>query len=357
MNDLVNWLVQALGKLTFRSSLNEFYEELAENLHMNIGVAHFLQIRHDLAVKRGRAPEASVFRVMIQRIEQGGALSSAVQGMVPENNLIMIQAGEYVAKVVEGVESALLANKSLQRMRGIMVETLFTPIILIIALAGLMTLFGTRVIPQFLFVVPIERMGGAYRLTYSIVQTVASYWWAVALLGAALVAIIVWSIANVSGALRKWLDHIPPYSIVRQYVSAAMLVNISGLLRSNVTMQDAIDLLTRNASSYQRRHLAVMQQRFNSGFSLSTAMDTGLFPNEIIDRLVTYERAGSDKLDLIMRRIGFENFEKSLKLVTRDVQAVAMSIKIAVGAMLGWLVYDTFTIGQIVNAMVRSVGG
>lgn len=344
----------AIGKLTFRSKLNDFYEELLENLQMNIAVSHFLQTRRQLALKRKKGGEAAIYKLMLQRMEEGGSLSEAGRGLLPNSNLIMIQAGEHVAKIAAGVESALFANRSMTLMRAAVTKHLLTPIIMLIALFGLMMLFGFTVIPQFLFILPLERLGMGYRVTYTIMQTLSKNYLTIVPTLVVMIWGIVISVTRLTGTIRDWLDKLPPYSIVRQYVSASLLINISGLLRNNVTLQDAVSLLLRDASSYERYHLATIKRRLNNGLALTAALDTGLIPYEVVDRLVSFEQAGSSKLEEIIKRIGFENIDKSLRVVERNVLAVASMIKIVVGAMLGWLVYDTFTLGNAVNAMVRS---
>ncbi|NEX64220.1 type II secretion system F family protein [Noviherbaspirillum galbum] len=345
-----------LGKMSFRSSMDMFYEELLENLRMNISLSHFLATRQEIAERRGDQGLAMVYGMIMRRMQEGGTLSDAIVGLVPDSNIMMIRAGEHVAKIIEGVESATFANKSMQKMRAIVVGHMVAPFALAVMLFGMLVMFGVMVIPQFLFVVKLDKMGYAYQVTYAMTEFVKAYWFVVVPVLLGLVGLLVWSVKFVTGAAREWLDKVPPYSVVRQYTSAGLLIKISGLLRNNVTLEDAVGLMRRDAGQYERHHLELMKYKLNNGQSLTTALDTGLVPHEVVDRLVSFERAGSSNLEEIIKRIGFENIDKSLRIVDQSVGKIAWSIKIVVFLLLLLMVFDTFTLGNTISAAVRSTG-
>jgi type II secretory pathway component PulF len=355
MTAMLNKLDLVLGTQTFRSRINNFYDELLENLRMNIPLSHFLDARREIAEKRGQKGEA-VYDVIMQRMQEGGSLSDAGQGFIPDADIMMIRAGEHVARITDGVETAQFSSRAMTQIRAIVLKQMMMPVVLAVMLIAMMILFGVMVIPKFLFIVPLNKLGYAYQVSYAFANMLQAYWWIFVPAMAAFAILLTWSVGHVTGPARLWLDRIPPFSIVRQYVSAGLLIKLSGLLRNNVTLDSAIELMMRDASAYERSHLEIIKYKLNNGDSLTTALDTGLVPHDVVDRLVSFEKAGSNNLEEIIKRIGFENIDKSLEAVERSVAKVSMSMKLVVFILLLWMVFNTFTLGSVISEMTRSAG-
>lgn len=338
------------GKIEFRSNLSSFYEELQDQLRMSVSIGQFLASCQTAAQRRGQS-KSFVYKQMRYRLNIGGTLSDALRGFVPPSNLLMIQSGEQVGRLMEGVSCAHIANKSVSAMQAMMFRVLLPAILLFLGLFGVYLMFGIMIVPEFLSIVKLEQMGGSFKIAYYLAETAKNWWYLIvpALIGS--LVVIFWSISNWTGPLRRMADRLPPYSIYRQYLSAVVLINFSGLLRSNVALRDAIILMHKDGSPYLRMHLNRMQINLARGGTLATSMDTGLIQADLIDYLVSFEVSG--KLEEVMKKIGFENLERALTVMEVKLKVQAASIKAFTGVFLGWLFFDTFSFGQVVSSAAR----
>ena len=337
-------------------SLSDFYDELLETIQMNIGINQFLESRRQTA-RRRKSNDVAVYSTLLRRMESGDALSEAGRGYLPDSNRIMIEAGEHVNQIGEGVKTALFANESSAKMRSIITKYMVKPCGLAFADIGLLMLFGVQVVPPFLTVIPVEKLPAALRFSFNFASFVVNYSLLVVPLLIAAILWIVWSLRNYGGTARRYLDLIPPYSIYRHIVSSEVMITFSGLLRNNVTMQDAIGLMLQNSSPYERSHLLVIRKRMNKGEPITVALDTGLVPRRIIDRLRSFESAGSSHLEEAMRKMGFENVDRSLKIVEVGVKFSSDIIFLMAGSVLGWLFFDVFMLAPQLMASVQATPG
>jgi type II secretory pathway component PulF len=356
MNDLLQSLNLWLAVKMFRreDTLTEFYEDLIEHIRMNIGIKQFLNSKQETA-RRRKANDLAIYKTMANRTVAGDELSVAGRGFLPTANIIMIQAGERVNRVADGLATALFANKSASKMRSIIVGALFKPVLFFFMAFGLMILFGTSVVPQFLTIMPLEHVPSSLRLSFKMTQFLLNYAWVVIPGGCALIAGTVWSLDNLVGPARRYLDVIPPFSIYKHVRASSVLITLSGLIRNNVTLQDAFNVMIQNATPYERSHLKPIRARLNQGQRLTKALDTGLLPQAIVDRLASFEEAGSNHLETDMSTMGFENVDRSLKSVERGVKASAQVVFILSGSILGWLAFDLLTLAPAMQQSIQSM--
>ncbi|SNT21933.1 Type II secretory pathway, component PulF [Noviherbaspirillum humi] len=353
MEKMLKAIEMFLGRLGFRSSLADFYDELADQLRMNVSIGQFIASKQ-AAAKRRNQSQSVVFAVMKKRLGIGGGLSDALRGFIPSANLIMIRSGEQVGRLIEGVSSAGLANRSMTKMRNMMLAVLTPALTLFLGLFGVYLMFGFMIVPQFLFIVKLEKMGGSFQIAYFLAEILTKWWYVVVPAFIGFITLVSMSVPRWTGRLRRWMDYIPPYSIYRSYLSAVLLINLSALLRSNVTFRDALTLMSKDATPYMRSHLMRMQKNLAKGGTLAAAMDTGLIPAPLIDYLVSFEASG--KLEEVMKRIGFENLERALTAMEIKLRAQAAVIKAVTGVFLAWIFLDTFSFGRVVGAAARSGG-
>lgn len=334
-------------------NLIEFYRDLLENIQMNVGISLFLQSREAVAARRKHA-DRPVYGRMLRNIKDGKVLSDAGAGFFPGNNRIMIKAGERVDRVADGLATAIFANESSDKMRKMILSKLALPAAVLVADMILLLIFGAVVVPPFLAVVPLEKLPSSMRFSFAFTEFVVGYLWMVVPATLSAVAWFIWSLPNLSHPARKYLEKTPLYSLYRYSVSASMLITFSGLLRNNVTLHDALTLMIQSATPYERSHLDIIRRRLNQGIPLTAALETGLMPVGIIDRLRSFESAGSSKLDEAMRKMGFEHIDRTLKMVERSVRLSAALVFLMSSAVLGWMMVGNMMLTPTMQEAVRA---
>jgi type II secretory pathway component PulF len=342
----IDQILLRFAVFTLRMRIADFYDELVEQLRMNIGLGQYL--RSCLAQsKKKKETIASAYQLLLTRVERGAGLSEAARGILAPGSLILISAGERVARVADGVEAAAFAEKARKRMTAVFFKHLVGPLVLLVGLIGLMAVIGLSVIPQFLFLVKVTDLGSSFRFIHGTVEFFRKWGWPAGGGLIMLILLVVVSVPRWFGRVRGWLDYFPPWSLYRLYTSSSLLIALSGLVRNNVTMRESIALLKSTAGGYQRHHLGLIETRLLRGKTFSEAVDTRWLPKLIVDRLAHFEAAG--QLEVTLRRIGFENLDRSIELLDRSVATAAGAVRLAVGATLAWVVFDLFTLGTLVQ--------
>lgn len=342
------------GKKSFGRSarLNDFYADLHENILMNVKLRSCITQQRDIAVKRGYA-DVVVFDAMLESVGNDARLSGIGKGFLPQNNLAILKAGEEVNMLADAIATVSFANRSRQQMKKVLLSNIVTPIIVSVAALSLLLVMGLLVVPGFASALPYERLPLAMRFAFVVTNFLVNFGYFIVPAAIGLVIWVVWSLDNWSGNARGLLDRIPPYNIYRYVVSSSLIVTFSGLVRSNVTLKNAIALLSENASGYERSHLRKIGRRLGGGERLSMALDTGLIPVQIIDRLQAHEAGGAERLNTAMRQLGFENFDRSLEVVSRSIQRTTMIWLLIAVSMLAWLGSAQMTVTPVILDMMN----
>jgi type II secretory pathway component PulF len=167
----------------------------------------------------------------------------------------------------------------------------------------------------------------------------------------AVVGWLAWSINNLTGPLRKLLDNVFPWSIVRQFKGATFLVTLSCLFRNSVTLPNALQQIATWAPRYDKSHLDAMSSRAAEGMASTRVLDTGMLPADAIDRLEVYERVG--KFDVIMREVGNANIDRTIEDVDKATVRVAGFLRILFFLLIGAILSDYFGLYDVMQSQVN----
>jgi hypothetical protein len=240
------------------------------------------------------------------RYESGGAdLRSTWEGCLPEAELLIL------ALTSDGESDALpLALKSMARVARtadrVLVEARIT--LAVAAFAALLGLAGVLVLPiiavaQFkeAMEVPVEFWGPPAASLLHWAQWVSSHWIGLGLGFVGLIAYLRWSIPNLTGRVRSWLDkHMLLYRTARDLQATRFLVLMAELTRprgNNMqTLQVSLDTIragTRNAWLAWKIDAALERMQSDGGTTLDF-LDVGLLPQEMFWYLRDMEEAQKD---------------------------------------------------------------
>lgn len=90
---------------------------------------------------------------------------------------------------------------------------------------------------------------------------------------------------------RQWLDeHLPPWSLYQRQQATFFLVAAAAMLRAGTPFKRVILNLQQSAAPWSRTHMARMLSTLGRGASPVAAMQTGMLPWDVADRLSIYAR-------------------------------------------------------------------
>jgi type II secretory pathway component PulF len=170
---------------------------------------------------------------------------------------------------------------------------------------------------------------------------VANWWPSLYGVPLAIVVAISLSLSRWAGPLRRRADRYGPYAVYRDVRAGEFLVALAALTGAKTSVFDAVSLLLVGASPWMRSHLLRMRASLKSERSLVKAMDTGIFNEEVFDRLVEY--AGRTNFDAGIRKIGLMTIEE----VAERIKARSAALRSVLMALVGLTII--FTVGGMLQ--------
>lgn len=319
------WLYDVLE---FRSQIGSLSEGLPQMIKE-------LKKTNAKGVKRADLLE----NISIKSLRAGNSFSSALQGIVPEDEYILITAAESGGQLGEGLAKARDRMESKNKMQGVLIKTLTTFCLYLLALLGLMALFGNGLFPVLEKITPVEQWPGFSQVVRNVIGTMPV--WA-----SILVLVLVIIFFSISASLirwtntdkRKWcMNHMPPWNIHRDVTGQAVLESLAAL--SEVYSEsEAIRTLRKAAhpsNLWLRECYDMMTIRIDSG-SGNPMLNNPLI-NQEIQSVLTAVGAGGDKKIFYMRAAERtrEKVEKRMARVNQTVNFISLAL---IGSSVGLLI-------------------
>lgn len=348
-----NRILFGLRVFAFRKGVDSFFGELLQQMELSIPLTKFMVSRQAAAEARGSFV-APVIGELGVRMAEGQAFSESSDGILSDLNVLMIHTGEKVNNVIEGVRTARFLNQSMAKISEMITTALWFPCVMLAISVAVVFFFGLTIIPEFVGLMSLKNLGVSYQIVHPFVQWSLKY--AVFIIPTLILgtAYVVWSVFNLTGRVRAFLDvFVPPYNIYRLKKAGELLIIFSGMIRNGVQLDEVIATVIDRENAYIRWHLEIMRSRIADGYPLVGgvdpdgqvvvgALDTGLLPGPVIEQLMSFNNSG--KLEEAMRRIGFENVDDMLKIVKKNVVTIAGCIKFLAWTVIGYIAYDTLTL-------------
>lgn len=283
---LGRWIGQKTFSTTDRMTLYEDLAFLLENNQKTEDAIAGLQRTR----RRKNDPVLLCLNDVRHALTRGRGLDAGLTGWVPAQETTILRAGR-VAKDLRGaLLRAIEVVKGIGEMKTTALVNLTYPLMLLAGTYYMMQMVHERFLPR------LEQLSPS-------AQWQGSLWWLGAithffvdnryLLGAGLAAFaawVIWSLPRLTGTVRRRvLDHLFPWGLYREVQGVSFLLNLSALLRASLRTEEALDMLSRNASPWMYERLTATRRQVSRGKHLGQALaDSGYtFPSrEAIDRLM-----------------------------------------------------------------------
>lgn len=273
----------------------DFYEDLLSFVQAGMPPYQALEDMHEVTSKRRSMRWlTNVLGPTLADGRAGKSLSQAMQRWLPSEEAALMSAGEQSADLEGALERLKeLVGRKVEMRKALMAE-LVPAGAMLIALIGvmyavLMTLIGfaeEMLTPQDLATTSLAKHYIAFA---QFVQA----WLPILLLGglAAVVAISVSLPRWRPSPARQWLDHhLPPWSFYQRQQSTFFLVAAAAMMRAGTPFKRAVLDLQQSAAPWVQTHMTRMLAILGSGATPVRAMQTGILPWDVADRLSVYAR-------------------------------------------------------------------
>lgn len=346
---MAQWQFKNNRKLRFR-----IYRKMQGMLAMNEALSRALERLWYNASDMGRQPDrpaALALREWLKRDRAGETLSEAMNEWIPSAELYMIRAGEESGQVANALLAIMHVGDSAQRMKQAIITAVGYPLFMFALLAGVFYLFGVNLVDNMRKAAPpkvMEAMSGIAGVSDFIMQN-----------GVLLVVCVIGSIFIIAGSMPYWrgklrvkLDKQPPYAWYRIWQGSAFLLGLSALLKAQVPLKRAVEILEEEATPWLRERLRSAREEILRGRNLGEALRSGGFefpdPQVALDLEILSERSDvGSVIDIVTK----EWIEEQIEQLNIQAQIVRNFGLAAVGGVISWAMLSILRITTVLTEM------
>ena len=281
------WYARAIFGIAHR---RDFYRQLRISSLAQTPLAETIKDLRQQATDTRQKLYWFVLNEIDAKMSDGAPFSAALQDWCPSSEILLLSSGRGGARsLADAITRVLRMQKGLAEMRGTLVSVMLEPTFIVLGTYGLVVWMATNFVHALLAVTrglpDSDFTGLAHQLI--VVGELGSGWRVLIPPGILLAAagLVFFSFSRWTGALRKYADSIPPWSLYRSVQGAAWMQSFSLLAESKVDYQKIMkDTAALGTPWLRERVLAARHLMIRPGMPVGSALwSTGYnFPSRDI---------------------------------------------------------------------------
>jgi toxin co-regulated pilus biosynthesis protein E len=280
---------------------------------------------------------------MIYRLDHGySQISDILIGFVPENDLLILSVES--DQTITALNKLIKMMAQFKKLKSEISKMFFIPIISVFLVFVLIFCANYYVFPSLIQLKPLSEFPSStydlYRICEFFVKNIV---W-IMLLIIFLTTSIFFSLATLTGSMRKILDFIPPYSIYKNISATNFLISLSMLLESGVDFDSAIAKLQEKSSKYLNSFLTKIDDCILNGYETGYALaNINLFNKKTCIYISVLDKAGalSNGISNLVDR-SIEIQIRSIKTLLMIISSLLMTLAFGFGL---WLYMSVMVFG------------
>ena len=349
----------------FRSQRGDFYEQLSKAIENKEQLKTFLV--EELKISRNRrtanSSRARALSLMVKKISAGDdfRISQILGAVMPREDQMMLSAVDAAKDKPSTLRALATALREQQEARAILWKAVIPPMILLPGVAGFSYVMATQSIPVIVKIAPPEVWTPYNQAVRTFAETVSNHGGAIVLGLVLFVTAFSFSLPRWTGAVRARLEQVRPslglllmplcpfllpLSIYRDFQVSLMLTSLSVLLRSGMTLTEAIDQLAKNSSPWMRYHLRKVRAHLQvSPTDYVPALAKGLMSPGLLAKVATTIRSNS-QFDKVLIELGTKENVEIRNQIAKTAKGVNAVLLTAAGALVLFLYVGQLSITQ-----------
>jgi len=338
---LLDSLQLKIAKWLFKAGTNSrkrLWSKLAALIRNGVPIKSALSTILERKTKagKGKEPDAIALTSWITELNNGKSISGCIDGWVSDEEKMLISAGEKSGNVLRSLESIGRIMTAKSSIRKAVISGISYPIFVLLVLFLFIYLFGYKLFPAFMKMIPLEKFTGiAYIVGYGSLAS-QHLLLPVVILTIVFGVVFLYSLPKWNGRLRIKFDRYKPYSIFRIIQGSSWLIGFSALVQAGVRIEDAIIQMVRLANPWLKTRLRACLKELKSGRNLGEALlHSGYeFPDrEIIDDLIIYSSLNG--FEQSIETLGNEWIASSEEIIAGQMKVVGMVLLLlSIGTIL-----------------------
>jgi len=321
------------AKREFMSRRGEVYDLIYANLEESgsrqISTLCELFTRWEQRESKRGSSIALVYKSIIYRLNRGVSFSHSISPFIPNEEALIIEAGDASGTLLEALSSAKKQCNSDKEINGIVAAAMAEPMMTLLSILATSFFCGSYLWPQLLAVIK-ESFWPWWCLPLIHFEMAVVEYWQISLIAVIFIVGYYWSIPRWTGYTRQWVDHLPPWSLYRDRQAIACIGILAGLLSSGMELSAALDRVASKSTPWMSWQMRKIKSRMlSSGENTLRAFDSGLFSREFVDLIEDASRNRS--FDLTLQYLGSEALPKVVQKVKTLAKTLAALMAIFFG--------------------------
>jgi len=341
----INKIEVAFGRFWFlnigQSGRRRLWLKLAKLIGNGVQILQAVESIRDRRILTSgtKEPEALALSAWARAIKNGSRLSGAMDGWVSTEEMILISAGEQSGTLEAALYSAARIMEARKRISSAVYAGLAYPVVLLLMAAGVLYLFGFKIVPAFTHALKGAEWQGLAKWMIFVSDFARDWLFLLIPSVIALVILFFMSLPHFDGKVRIFLDRYVPYSVYRIMQGSSWLIALAAMIEAGMRIEIALEQLSQDASPWLRRRIATALAGMRSGRNMGDALARAGydFPDrEIIEDLgVSSSLSGfEDALSML----GREWLEESIVQIETRMKVVFGVCILLVGALIAFMV-------------------
>lgn len=314
-------------------------------LDVVMNICDFLPTRH---------PMRKALQLVLQRLRAGGTsrkgiatIGSEFKDLIPEDERMLICAGESSARAYEGYMGAFSLVEWREKTRREFMNALATPMLLLLAVFGLLYIISSQVMPEF------AKMFSIMPPELQTLDWVSrNYFWILTVFFGFFLAIFFsyrYMVKTVVGRIRESLD-VSLFRFSTQLACAFFMQNISNFMASGVSIVDAILKMSETDNAYLKYQYGLILRQIRKGIPFEeTLMKVSIVPKKYHWVLAAYGMmSDKEKMYASIAAEVKENLTETIKMIATVVNLVVLIM------FAGILGYTYFTLMNSAMGLSRT---
>lgn len=290
------------------------------------------------------SPTACFLRHVNEELKNGRAFYETIIGWAESGEIMLIKASNEGGKLEEGFEKSVMLLKKLILMKSTVKKELFYPILLIIALCGLLFGFSNYMVPILINFSDPSTWQPSAQLLYSFSTFLTGNLPFILIAIFVLISLITRSLPKLQGRVRNILDHVFPFNLYKDIQSGLFLISMATLMKANITFRKSLDNLKNESSPYVQGQIEEIIDNVDSGMNNGDALNTK-FVGDIGKDIADY--ASGSNIEDAMEKLADTAIDEKIEKITKGSATVRgiVILVIVLFVMWAYLSFTSITMG------------
>lgn len=295
---------------------------------------------------RNKHPLAPMAKIVMLRMRGAGVnkvgqakrtLGTELSGMVPDDEAMLIQAGETSGDMAAGLINAAELVQAKNRLKTAIWKALVKPVGYFLALMAVLIYMSFKLLPKFEAVRSRDKWGEDGQLLGQIADNVTWIVGGSVGLVIALVVAVQWLVPLWTGNSREKADrYVFPFTLIAEINGASFLKTMAGYIASGTPFSEAIKNVAATATPYMRWQCHLLMDMMRRGKRAEEALcQLSIVPNKYQWIIKVY--AMSEDAAKVYEDIAEELTNNVEAFVNKLFGYVGTAMQFAVGLIVIWI--------------------